>query len=145
MTRRTRQDGRSVQREKKQRILLFLRMPSIQNSLRIIRHARLFTVLHFYDRIPFSRFARWGLGVSLWWEGERACLHISCRSSKMTDQLGFHNLPFLAHRKSVKRGFEFTLMVVGKFLSPLHAYCMVSALRFASSSSQASLVSGSPR
>lgn len=29
--------------------------------------------------------------------------------------LGFHNLPFLAHRKSVKRGFEFTLMVVGKF------------------------------
>ncbi len=32
----------------------------------------------------------------------------------MTDQLGFHNLPFLAHRKSVKRGFEFTLMVVGE-------------------------------
>ena len=31
-----------------------------------------------------------------------------------TNQLGFHNLPFLAHRKSVKRGFEFTLMVVGK-------------------------------
>ena len=27
--------------------------------------------------------------------------------------LGFHNLPFLAHRKSVKKGFEFTLMVVG--------------------------------
>lgn len=35
---------------------------------------------------------------------------------RMTDQLGFHNLPFLAHRKSVKRGFEFTLMVVGKFV-----------------------------
>lgn len=31
-----------------------------------------------------------------------------------SDQLGFHNLPFLAHRKSVKRGFEFTLMVVGE-------------------------------
>lgn len=30
------------------------------------------------------------------------------------DQLGFHNLPFLAHRKSVKKGFEFSLMVVGK-------------------------------
>ncbi len=29
-------------------------------------------------------------------------------------QLGFHNLPFLAHRKSVKKGFEFSLMVVGK-------------------------------
>lgn len=33
-----------------------------------------------------------------------------------TSQLGFHNLPFLAHRKSVKRGFEFTLMVVGELL-----------------------------
>ncbi|XP_064392057.1 septin-1-like isoform X2 [Halichondria panicea] len=34
----------------------------------------------------------------------------------MTDasQLGFANLPFLAHRKSVKKGFEFTLMVVGE-------------------------------
>lgn len=30
--------------------------------------------------------------------------------------LGFHNLPFLAHRKSVKRGFEFTLMVVGEYI-----------------------------
>lgn len=38
---------------------------------------------------------------------------------RMTDQLGFHNLPFLAHRKSVKRGFEFTLMVVGKCSSNL--------------------------
>lgn len=36
---------------------------------------------------------------------------------KMTSDasgLGFHNLPFLVHRKSVKKGFEFTLMVVGK-------------------------------
>ena len=35
---------------------------------------------------------------------------------KMTSDasgLGFHNLPFLVHRKSVKKGFEFTLMVVG--------------------------------
>ena len=31
-----------------------------------------------------------------------------------SSQLGFHNLPFLAHRKSVKKGFEFTLMVVGE-------------------------------
>lgn len=31
-----------------------------------------------------------------------------------SSQLGFYNLPFLAHRKSVKRGFEFTLMVVGE-------------------------------
>ena len=35
--------------------------------------------------------------------------------SMESSQLGFHNLPFLAHRKSVKRGFEFTLMVVGEF------------------------------
>jgi len=36
---------------------------------------------------------------------------------KMTSDasgLGFHNLPFLVHRKSVKKGFEFTLMVVGE-------------------------------
>lgn len=38
-------------------------------------------------------------------------------------QLGFHNLPFLAHRKSVKKGFEFTLMVVGKSASLREAGC----------------------
>ncbi|XP_003388905.1 PREDICTED: septin-1-like [Amphimedon queenslandica] len=32
----------------------------------------------------------------------------------MSNSLGFHNLPFLAHRKSVKKGFEFTIMVVGE-------------------------------
>lgn len=38
---------------------------------------------------------------------------------KMTSDasgLGFHNLPFLVHRKSVKKGFEFTLMVVGELI-----------------------------
>lgn len=38
---------------------------------------------------------------------------------KMTSDpsgLGFHNLPFLVHRKSVKKGFEFTLMVVGRLI-----------------------------
>ena len=30
------------------------------------------------------------------------------------DYIGFANLPNQVHRKSVKRGFEFTLMVVGK-------------------------------
>lgn len=29
--------------------------------------------------------------------------------------VGFANLPNQVHRKSVKKGFEFTLMVVGKF------------------------------
>lgn len=31
-----------------------------------------------------------------------------------SDYIGFANLPNQVHRKSVKRGFEFTLMVVGK-------------------------------
>ena len=30
--------------------------------------------------------------------------------------VGFANLPNQVYRKSVKRGFEFTLMVVGKYL-----------------------------
>ena len=33
--------------------------------------------------------------------------------------VGFANLPNQVFRKSVKRGFEFTLMVVGKFSSLL--------------------------
>ena len=36
------------------------------------------------------------------------------KATTMSESLGFHNLPFLAHRKSVKKGFEFSLMVVGK-------------------------------
>ena len=33
--------------------------------------------------------------------------------------IGFANLPNQVHRKSVKKGFEFTLMVVGKLLKIL--------------------------
>ena len=33
----------------------------------------------------------------------------------MASYVGFANLPNQVHRKSVKKGFEFTLMVVGKF------------------------------
>ncbi|XP_003388906.1 PREDICTED: septin-2B-like [Amphimedon queenslandica] len=32
----------------------------------------------------------------------------------MSRHLGFHNLPYMAHRKSMKKGFRFTLMVVGE-------------------------------
>lgn len=39
--------------------------------------------------------------------------------------LGFHNLPFLAHRKSVKKGFEFTLMVVGWSILAAHVFCIL--------------------
>lgn len=34
----------------------------------------------------------------------------------MSSYVGFANLPNQVHRKTVKRGFEFTLMVVGKGL-----------------------------
>ena len=34
----------------------------------------------------------------------------------MANYVGFANLPNQVHRKSVKKGFEFTLMVVGKRL-----------------------------
>lgn len=34
----------------------------------------------------------------------------------MANYVGFANLPNQVHRKSVKKGFEFTLMVVGKCL-----------------------------
>lgn len=37
--------------------------------------------------------------------------------------MGFANLPNQVYRKSVKRGFEFTLMVVGEFCAPLHPRC----------------------
>lgn len=33
----------------------------------------------------------------------------------MASYVGFANLPNQVHRKSVKKGFEFTLMVVGEF------------------------------
>ena len=35
----------------------------------------------------------------------------------MSSYVGFANLPNQVHRKTVKRGFEFTLLVVGKFIS----------------------------
>lgn len=35
---------------------------------------------------------------------------------KLNGYVGFANLPNQIHRKSVKRGFQFTLIVVGTFL-----------------------------
>ena len=51
--------------------------------------------------------------------------------SMESSQLGFHNLPFLAHRKSVKRGFEFTLMVVGEWRREIETNCGVFCGAFA--------------
>ena len=39
----------------------------------------------------------------------------SLSSESMEPVVGFSNLPNQYHRKSVKKGFEFTLMVVGEF------------------------------
>ena len=36
---------------------------------------------------------------------------------EMPGYVGFANLPNQVHRKSVKKGFEFTLMVVGRYHS----------------------------
>ncbi|ESO03208.1 hypothetical protein HELRODRAFT_185674 [Helobdella robusta] len=40
--------------------------------------------------------------------------HRQLTSNEATDCVGFANLPNQVHRKSVKKGFEFTLMVVGE-------------------------------
>ena len=40
-----------------------------------------------------------------------------CFLENMSSYVGFANLPNQVHRKTVKRGFEFTLMVVGKNFS----------------------------
>lgn len=40
---------------------------------------------------------------------------------KLDGYVGFANLPNQVYRKAVKKGFEFTLMVVGKFIRFLYA------------------------
>lgn len=40
--------------------------------------------------------------------------HIGLRNSYDRDYIGFATLPEQVHRKSVKRGFDFTLMVIGE-------------------------------
>lgn len=50
-------------------------------------------------------------------------LIVSQQQKNLEGYVGFASLPNQVYRKSVKRGFEFTLMVVGKntLLSPLFA------------------------
>ena len=43
----------------------------------------------------------------------------------MASYVGFANLPNQVHRKSVKKGFEFTLMVVGKAFHKNHCYLVI--------------------
>lgn len=42
---------------------------------------------------------------------------------KLDGYVGFANLPNQVFRKAVKKGFEFTLMVVGKLLNLFYYYC----------------------
>jgi hypothetical protein len=42
---------------------------------------------------------------------------------KLMGYVGFANLPNQVHRKSVRKGFQFTAMVVGATLSPLFFFC----------------------
>lgn len=41
---------------------------------------------------------------------------------KLDGYVGFANLPNQVYRKAVKKGFEFTLMVVGKLTRILHRF-----------------------
>jgi len=41
---------------------------------------------------------------------------------KLDGYVGFANLPNQVYRKAVKKGFEFTLMVVGKLIRILHRF-----------------------
>ena len=43
--------------------------------------------------------------------------HLQNKPKDMEGYVGFANLPNQVYRRSVKRGFEFTLMVVGKSIS----------------------------
>lgn len=43
----------------------------------------------------------------------------------MPGYVGFANLPNQVHRKSVKKGFEFTLMVVGKLYFGTEMYFLL--------------------
>lgn len=46
----------------------------------------------------------------------------SQQQKNLEGYVGFANLPNQVYRKSVKRGFEFTLMVVGEYFSFKHLF-----------------------
>ena len=54
----------------------------------------------------------------------RRCLCVQFVSPDLPGYVGFANLPNQVHRKSVKKGFEFTLMVVGKLFVTIHTVFM---------------------
>lgn len=48
--------------------------------------------------------------------GENADPNVKVVKKTLQGYVGFANLPNQVHRKSIKKGFNFTLMVVGTFL-----------------------------
>lgn len=45
-------------------------------------------------------------------------------TKELDGYVGFANLPNQVYRKSVKRGFDFTLMVVGRYNSEIYTFGM---------------------
>ena len=56
--------------------------------------------------------------------------HSSSSAKEIDGYVGFANLPNQVYRKAVKRGFEFTLMVVGKYVTcdKINIYIFLSSL-----------------
>lgn len=53
----------------------------------------------------------------------------SLARKKLMGYVGFANLPNQVHRKSVRKGFNFTCMVVGKFYSSYYFLYLMLAFR----------------
>ena len=51
-----------------------------------------------------------------WCDNTTTLLIENCLQQDDDEVLGFASLPDQVHRKAVKRGFDFTLMVVGEFI-----------------------------
>lgn len=70
----------------------------------------------------FFIFTICSFSFSLWFL--KGCFSISPQQRNLEGYVGFANLPNQVYRKSVKRGFEFTLMVVGKWRT-LHSSVII--------------------
>lgn len=84
----------------------------------VCHHAHLHTLKHTCTHVTFT------FEVALVWLGLMCCCIrvLQFVNPEQPGYVGFANLPNQVHRKSVKKGFEFTLMVVGQYL--LFLICM---------------------
>ncbi len=58
------------------------------------------------------------------------CFQQQQQQKNLEGYVGFASLPNQVYRKSVKRGFEFTLMVVGKETHSLNVFILICFLTF---------------